>query len=205
MRNPSLKKIGLALAISASTLGLAACGSTQVQRVDSDQEIALTDKWNDEDSRLVAEKMVKDMLSFPWVADHNRRSDRRPAIIVQSIRNKSHEHISPETFINDLKRAILRSGTADFVASNNVRQEVRAERLDQEVNSSMDTQAAIGEETGANYALSGSINSFVDELDGKRVTSYQVDLRLIDMSSNREVWNGQEKIKKFQKKSRFGF
>ena len=54
----------------------------------------------------------------------------------------------------------------------------------------------MGQETGANFALSGSINSFVDQLDDTRVTSYQVDMKLIDMTTNREVWNGQKKIKK---------
>ena len=45
----------------------------------------------------------------------------------------------------------------------------------------------------------------VDQLDGKRVTSYQVDLKLTNLQTTREEWNGQKKIKKFQKRSKFGF
>jgi len=37
------------------------------------------------------------------------------------------------------------------------------------------------------------------------VTFYQVDLKLVDMESNIEVWNGQKKIQKLQEKSKFGF
>jgi len=184
---------------------LAACQSTKVSRVESAEEIALTDKWNDKDSQLVAEAMINDMLGFPWIDKHLKKKGTNPAIIIQRVRNKSHEQIAVETFLNDLKRAILRSGRADFVANSDVRKEVRVERADQEFNASLDSQKEMGEELGADYALVGSINSSVDQLDGKRVTAYQVDLSLIDMTTNREVWNGQKKIKKYQERSSFGF
>ena len=187
------------------TLMLSGCQSTEVKRVDSNQEIALSDNWNAKDSQLVAEAMINDMLTFPWVNDHLKNHSSKPAIIVQSVRNKSHQHITVDTFINDLKRAILRTGQADFVANSSIREEIREERKDQELNASIESQNEMGQEQGADYALSGTINSFVDEQGGQRVTFYQVDLRLIDMTSNREVWNGQKKIQKHQKRSRFGF
>ncbi|AWB66951.1 penicillin-binding protein activator LpoB [Saccharobesus litoralis] len=197
------KLISLGL-IFLSTVGLSACKSTtSIERVETDKEIALTDKWNDKDSQLVASAMVEDMLSFPWIDQHLQKEQNRPAVIIQRVRNKSHEHIPVETFLNDLKRAMLRSGRVDFVANNDIREDVRKERADQELNASIDTQNAMGEETGADYALSGSINSTVDQADGQRVTFYQVDLRLIDMTSNREVWNGQKKIKKFLKRASY--
>ncbi|MBQ4844983.1 penicillin-binding protein activator LpoB [Pseudoalteromonas sp. MMG005] len=189
----------------ALSLALVGCKSTEVRRVDSSQEVALSDKWNGKDSQLVSEAMVNDMLSFPWVNDHLAKEGTRPAVIIQSVRNKSHQHIAVDTFLNDLKRAILRSGQADFVASADLRGEIRNERKDQELNSSLATQNEMGQEQGADYALSGTINSFLDEQGGSRVTFYQVDLRLIDMTTNREVWNGQKKIQKVQERSRFGF
>ncbi|NTS77416.1 penicillin-binding protein activator LpoB [Catenovulum sp. SM1970] len=195
-------KSTLAMALLAS-LTLSACQSTstKVERIDANEERALTDNWNGKDSQLVAEAMIDDMLSFPWVSQHYRNNDNRPAIIVQNVRNKSHQHISVETFINDLKRAVLRTGKADFVADADTRGDIRQERKDQEINASLATQNEMGQEHGADYALSGSINSFVDQLEGKRVTFYQVDLRLIDMTTNREVWNGQKKIQKYQERA----
>lgn len=189
----------LGVAVLGCTLVLAGCsGNPSVERVDPNQEIALTDRWNDEDSRLVAKEMMQDMLTFPWLSRYNMSVDdaRRPTVIIHSIRNKTSEHIPSETFINDIKRELLRSGEVDFVVSGDERDEVREERRDQELNASSETQAQMGQETGANFALSGSINSFVDQLDDTRVTSYQVDMKLIDMTTNREVWNGQKKIKK---------
>ena len=84
------------------------------------------------------------------------------------------------------------------------RQAVREEQKEQDVHASDATRVQMGQEQGANFALSGEINSIVDQLEGKRVTFYQVDLKLIDLQTTREVWNGQKKIKKVMERSRFG-
>ena len=81
--------------------------------------------------------------------------------------------------------------------------DLRSERKDQEMNDRDAKRQAF--EKAADYALSGSINSIVDQADGDRVTFYQVDLKLVDMESNIEAWNGQKKLKKLSEKSRFGF
>ena len=183
------------------------CGkSVEVARVDSGQEIALTDKWNDEDSRLVAEEMINDMLSYPWISQFNQRfPGKEPLVTVQRVRNKSHEHIAVDTFVNDIKRAVIRSGKAGFIATLEERQDTRAELADQDMNASADTRMEMGEEDGANFALSGTINSIVDQLDNQRVTYYQVDLKLINLQTAREVWNGSKKIKKFMERKSFSF
>ena len=186
--------------VLGSSLVLVGCGSNKprVERVDVNQEIALTDRWNDEDSRLVAQEMMQDMLTFPWISRYKMDTDddRKPTVIIQSIRNKTDEHIPTETFVNDIKRALLRSGDVDFVVGGDERDLLREERKDQELNASSETQAEMGQEIGANFALSGSINAFVDQLGGTKVKTYQVDLKLINMTTNREVWNGQKKMKK---------
>lgn len=183
------------------------CGkSVEVARVDSGKEIVLTDKWNDEDSRLVAEEMINDMLSYPWISQFNQRfPGKEPLVTVQRVRNKSHEHIAVDTFVNDIKRAVIRSGKAGFIATLEERQDTRAELADQDMNASADTRMEMGEEDGANFALSGTINSIVDQLDNQRVTYYQVDLKLINLQTAREVWNGSKKIKKFMERKSFSF
>ncbi len=184
---------------------MSGCSTTKVSRVEAGKEIALTDRWNDEDSRQVADAMIDDMLSFPWLRDFDRTSKgKRATIIVQHVANKSHEHIATDTFVNDIKRALIRSGKVDFVAGGEEREAVREEQKQQDVHASEESRTEMGQETGANFALSGSINSFVDQVEGKRVTFYQVDLKLINMKTTREVWNGQKQIKKFMERSRFG-
>lgn len=192
---------GLLVMVIATTL--VACSSGSVKRLDSTEEVALSDRWNDTDSRLVSEEMMGDMLTFPWFRDYNFSQKGNPTVIIQTIRNKTSEHIPVDTFINDIKRSLLRAGKVDFVVSGEEREEIRNEREEQELNAAPDTVAKFGLEQGAGFALSGSINSIVDSNGDQRVSFYQVDLKLIDMTTNREVWNGQKKIKKLADKGFF--
>mgnify|MGYP000280056776 FL=1 len=197
-----IKQWNLVLVACISSL-LIACSSGEVKRLNVNEEVALSDRWNDTDSRLVAEEMMADMLTFPWFRDFQFNHSGNPTVIVQSIRNKSHEHIPVDTFINDIKRSLLRAGKVDFVVSGDERNDIRGEREDQELNSAAGTNAEFGLEQGAGFALSGSINSIVDSNGDQRVSFYQVDLKLIDMTTNKEVWNGQKKIKKLADKGFF--
>lgn len=202
-----IKSTALATSLLISAGLITGCATNKVERIDANTEIALTDKWNATDSRLVSEEMIDDMLSFPWIErwqQANLGNQRQPTVVVLGVRNRSHEHIQTDTFVKDLRRASLRSGRVDFVTSGTVRDELRAERLDQEFNATSDTAAQLAAETGANFALSGSIDSWVDQLKGQRVTSYQIDLVLIDVQTGREVWAGQKKLQKHQQRSKFG-
>ncbi|MAY15156.1 penicillin-binding protein activator LpoB [Thalassolituus sp. UBA2009] len=198
----NITKLTACTLLGASVLLSAGC-STKVTRLAANEEVALSDRWNAKDSELVANEMITDMLSFPWARDFEMDNNRRPTVIISRISNKSHEHIAVDTFINDIKRSIIRSGRAGFVAGGDERDAVRDERRDQELNAK--NAKAQGQEKAADFALSGTINSLVDQVGKDRVTFYQVDLKLIDMESNMEVWNGQKKIQKLQQKSSFGF
>ena len=200
MKKQMLKTASRFLVLGLVGTGLVACGGTKVSRVDENKAIDVTDKWNSTDSRLVAQQMIEDMVSFPWLRKWNNNHDRPPRVIIKSVQNKSHEHIPTDTFINDLKRAMLKSGKVEFVSGGAAREEVRQERKEQDVYATEESRAEMGAETGADFALAGSINSTVQQADGTRVTFYQVDLNLVDMTSTQEVWYGQKKIKKVAEK-----
>lgn len=177
---------------------LTAC-STQVSRVDPNETIDLSGAWNDTDSRLVADEMIEDALSRPWISNFVQANGHAPAVIVGTVRNLSHEHINVNTFVADMERALVNSGRVEFVASSTERKEVREERVEQDLNAREDTRNAAGQEIGADYMLKGQINTIVDAEARKQVRYYQVDLTLISMADNRKVWLGQKKIKKLVK------
>jgi uncharacterized protein (TIGR02722 family) len=173
--------------------------STSVERVDSNTTIDLSGAWNDSDSRLVAGEMIQDALSRPWISDFTSRAGERPAVIVGTVRNLSHEHINLQTFVADIERELVNSGRVDFVASKGERGEIRDERIDQDLNARDDTRNAAGQELGADFMLTGQINTIIDAEGNQQVRFYQVDLTLISMADNRKVWLGQKKIKKLVK------
>ena len=183
---------------------LSAC-ATSVERVASDSTIDLSGAWNDPDSRLVAEEMIQDALSRPWIGEFTGRTGQRPAVIVGTVRNLSHEHINVKTFVADMERALVNSGRVDFVASRDERGEVRDERIDQDLNAREDTRNAAGQELGADFMLQGQINTIIDAEGKEQVRYYQVDLTMISMADNRKVWLGQKKIKKYVKNAKLRY
>lgn len=192
------------LLILAASLLLSACG-TQVSRIAATDTVDLSGAWNDTDSQIVAEEMIQDALSRPWISQFTQRQGHAPAVIVGTIRNLSHEHINVNTFVADMERALVNSGRVDFVASSTERGEVRQERKDQDLNAREDTRKAAGQEIGADFMLKGQINTLIDAEGKKQLRYYQVDLTLINMTDNRKVWLGQKKIKKMVKNGKLRF
>ncbi len=186
------------------TLIISGCGGSKIMRVDASEEHAISDRWNSKDSQLVADEMIGDMLSFPWLKRFNRaHPGERATITIGRIKNKSHEHIPVDMFINDIKKAVIRSDLADFVVSGSERQDLRDEKSDQDLHAAQATEA--GQEQASTFMLSGSINSIADKVGRKSVTAYQIDLKLINVKTNREVWVGQKKIQKVAEKSMLGW
>ena len=197
-----IRKVMTGTTLVALMLGgglLSGC-STSVERMAVEESVDLSGDWNDTDSRLVSEEMIRDVLSRPWLSEFTAQKHKAPAVIVGEVKNLSHEHINVATFVGDMERELINAGKVEFVASKTERGEIRNERQDQELNARNDTAKAMGQEIGADFMLKGTINTILDT-DGKtQVRYYQIDLTLISMADNRKVWVGQKKIKKLVKR-----
>ena len=189
-----MKKI---IILGLAILLFAGCSSQrQVTRLDPESQTDLSGKWNDTDSRLVAEEMISDALSRPWLVNFIQAAGRKPVVTVGRIRNKSSEHIDVETFTTDFERELINSGSVSFVANKFQRDDVRDERFDQDEWASAETKKKLREELGADFILLGAIKSITDQLEGKMTVSYQTDLELINIQTNEKVWIGTKDIKK---------
>jgi uncharacterized protein (TIGR02722 family) len=201
------RRAGLRAALALAAIAASGC-ATQVTRISPDQQIDLSGRWNDVDSRQVADAIIRQSFESQygqsWAVQYMQaHAGRKPTLIVGTVRNRSMEHIPVETFVRDLERAYLGSGQVQVVASAEERDEVRDERVDQQDNASADTRARMGRERGAQYMLQGDISQIDDREGGRRVVYYQVDMTLIDLESNAKTWTGQHKIKKFVAQPRF--
>jgi uncharacterized protein (TIGR02722 family) len=170
--------------------------ATTVSRVPSDTAMDLSGRWNDTDSRLVSEEMIKDALNQSWIYKWES-NNKQPTVIIGKVVNKSHEHINVETFTKDIERSLLNSGRVNFVASKNEREQIREERADQQEFASAQTRKDFGEESGAELMMTGAINAVVDQSGKKAIIYYQVNMELINLESNQKVWIGEKKIKKY--------
>ena len=190
------------LAVMVVAIMFIGCGpSKSVQRVEPNTTIDLSGDWNDTDSRLVAEEMIKDVLGRPWLVQFTGAKNKSPNVIVGTVKNRTSEHISAVTFTKDLERELLNSGRVTFVANKEERSEVRDERADQQENASPETMKKFQQETGADFMLRGDISSIIDQEGGERVKFYQVNLELVNIETNQKVWIGDKKIKKLVSQS----
>ena len=198
-----MKQIITILALGLLLL-LTACGpSVSVERVSSDTATDLSGKWNDTDSRLVSEEMVRDMVSRPWMSRFTQSEGRSPVVIIGTMRNLSSEHIEMQTFAKDISRELLNSGLIRFVAPRDDRDEVRDEREDQQYYASEETAKRMAQELGADYMLQGSVKTIMDKVDRVQAKFYQIDLQLVDVETSETVWIGSKEIKKIVESSRF--
>jgi penicillin-binding protein activator len=182
-----------------SALVFASCASgpsRTVTRVSADTQIDLSGRWNDTDAQQVANAMITDVLARPWLGDFTGENKRKPVVIVGEVKNRSSEHIETLVFTKSLERELINSGKVKFVASANERSGVQNELLAQQSEASPETMKRLGQETGADFYLSGVITSVTDAVEGKRVVFYKVNLELINIETNEKVWIGDKQIKK---------
>jgi len=195
-----MKKLVWAVIAAVMVSTITSSCARKVTRIDPGEQVDLSGRWNNTDSRLVAEEMIQDILKNKWVGNHlEAHNGERPVVIVGFVTNKSHEHIDAETFVKDVEQSFITSGKVRLVQGGKKREELRAEKADQQSNASVSSMKKFGLEQGADYILQGSINSIVDSQKRKKVVYYQINLELTDIESNEVVWIGDKKIAKYVK------
>ena len=171
---------------------LSSCATT-VNRVESGSQQDLSGYWNARDVRIVCESLVNDCLSNSRVDQLIRASGgRKPVVIVGRFRNESSEQLDTSIISSVMERAIFNSGKLDFVASEKLREELRAERMDQLSGYVSDeTAAMLGKEIGANFMMTGTVRTIVDREGNKTIRTYFVTAELTNIETNARVWMGQ--------------
>lgn len=192
----SILKVLIAATLIISTTNC----SRKVTRLDPNTQTDISGRWNDTDSKQVAETMISDVLSRPWLTRFSQvNAGKVPVIIVGDVTNKTHEHISAETFIKDVERAFINSGKVRVVENSMFREKIREELASQQDFSTEETKKKLAKELGADFIMFGTINSMVDEYKKEKTIAYKVNLELADLQSTEKVWIGDKEIKKYIK------
>jgi penicillin-binding protein activator len=198
-----LGPLALVAVLAGGSLG---CATKHVSRIDPGTVTDLSGRWNDTDSRLVANALIEKSLTHPWAKRYSElHGGDAPTIIIGDFANRTMEHVPVGTFVRDLERALVGSGAVRVVASAPERVDVRAERQDQQQNARADTRALLGQELGARYMLRGELQAIEDGAGREKVVFYQIDATLIDLESNTKVWVGDHRIKKYIERRPFGW
>jgi uncharacterized protein (TIGR02722 family) len=187
------------LALLFLVLTMAGCQTRKVTRIDPATQIDLSGRWNDSDSRKVADQMIYDLFNSDRFKEYASDKGAKPVIIVGTIRNKTSEHIDADNFVKKFEVVIHNSNAADLVESSEFRDQLRVERLEQQEFADPATVKRMGKEAGADLMLFGEITSETDTYNNRRVVNYITTLFLTDVESNKRIWYGQNEIKKYVK------
>ena len=143
--------------------------------------------------------MTDSLLLSPVVG--TLTANTRPILFVESIKNKTSEHIDTESITDSVSTKLLRSGKFRFV--DMARVAAVREQLDFQQNSGLvDTSKAIaiGQQVGAQYMLYGNLSSIVKSNKDKSDVYYKFTLRLMDLKSGLVEWADETEIRKTKEK-----
>ncbi|MBQ3824958.1 MAG: penicillin-binding protein activator LpoB [Spirochaetaceae bacterium] len=202
-----ITKIAFALSFAAA-LALTSCASNKspVTRVDSETVLDLSGNWNDTDIGIVCKSLIAEASNSPRIAKFEAENGRPPVVILGRIRNDSSEPadvIHTDIIAKKMENALVNSGVFDFVADAGDREALRAERLAQIDFTNPETAAAIGNETGADLMLVGSVKTSIEKsADGKTESRhYYVYIQMQHLSTNKLWFSGEnDEIKKVIKR-----
>jgi hypothetical protein len=161
-------------------------------------------KWSSKEVEDVVVQLVDDCLTSKGVTDSvtsRTKGTVKPTAIVGQFANETSEYINTGIISRKMESSLVNDGRFTFVANGNIRENIRTERQDQQYNASEDTAKELANETAADYMLSGTFESIVEQDGGKTTRTYYVTVELTDIERNTKVWQQQVDISKSSKKS----
>lgn len=192
----------LSAVVVAAVIGLSGCAS-KVDYGDATARETVTTDFGSTDLQMIAAKMVDDMLVFPPLVQMT--SDRRPVAFVDTIKNKTVEHIDTESVTDTIQSKLLNSGKFRFVDMTVV-DRVR-QQLDYQSDSGLvdpNTAVAMGRQIGAEFMLYGNLSSIVKKAGNTKDVYYKFTLKLLNLQTGIIEWSNEKEIRKTRKKSLFG-
>ena len=182
---------------------VALSGCSTVDYGDAQARETVNTDFGSTDLQMIASKMVDDMLVFPPIVQLTQ--NRRPVVFVDSIKNKTTEHIDTESITDTIQSKLLNSGKFRFVDMTKV-ESVR-EQLDYQSESGLvdpNTAAQMGRQIGAEFMMYGNFSSIVKREGSTKDVYYKFTLKLMNIQTGIIEWANEKEIRKTQKKCLFG-
>lgn len=193
-----------ALLILTGALLLGGCSSTTVSYGDATETETVTVDYGSSDLQAIADKMADSMLASPATSEIT--AGGRPVMFMDSIRNKTSEHIDTEAITDTLRTKLLSSGKFRFVDMSKVA--AVKQQLEYQQSSGMVDPASmvrLGKQTGARYMVYGNLASIVKDNGKVKDVYYQMTMNLMDLENGELLWADQKEIRKQAKTSTFGW
>ena len=182
---------------------IAGCATApRVQYGDATAIETTTVDFGSTDLQQIASKMVDSLLVFPPIVQVT--NERRPVIFVDTIKNKTLEHIDTESITDTIRTKFLRSGKFRFVDMTKVDAVAKQFEFQESGVVNKSTAATFGQQIGAEYMLYGNFSSIVKKTGDVKDVYYKFTLNLMHLESGIIEWADEKEIRKISERSLFG-
>jgi uncharacterized protein (TIGR02722 family) len=161
----------------------------------------LTDKFSENDLQLIAKKIANSILESPIV----KGRDKRPVFQIERVTNQTSEHIDMDSLTDKIKVALIQSGRVLF-SDKGLRENV-ADELEHQSSKYVDqgTAKRAGHQIGADFLLTGTISSIVQEAGRNKLVYYKSTFNLTNLDTNIIEWSDEKELRKAYKKRYVGY
>lgn len=191
-----MNKIILTTSIALALTLVTGCTNKSVVRYGDANAVETTNiEFGSTDLQKVAGEMTDSLLVSPVIGTLTANS--RPIMFVESIKNKTSEHIDTESITDSISTKLLRSGKFRFVDMSRVAA-ARKQLEFQQSSGMVDPNKAMqfGKQVGAQYMLYGNLASIVKSNKDQSDVYYKFTLRLMDLESGLVEWADETEIRK---------
>ena len=197
------RKFPITAAIALFILGVGCAGPrafTKGTYEDPETIALLDDRFNENDIQLIAKVMANSLGRLAAFAENSEKS----AILVGKMRNRTTEHIDMQSLSDKIRTHLIQSQKFKFVDGVN-RTDV-AEEYEYQQSGYVDPEQAIspGEQTAANYLLTGTLTSNIQQVGKDKLVYYKATFQLTGLRTSEIVWTEEKEIRKAYRKRSIG-
>lgn len=179
-----------ALALAGLVVG-GCTGETKRLAPDEASDIEIGTGLTSQDFRSTAQRMARSLITLEQI----QNATTPPKVAFLSVANNSNEYIDADAFLNKMRTELIKHGGGKIVfLDRNVIEAIEKENRDKQ----RGKRTASGEEIplGADYFLTGTIES-IDKVAGAGHTTYlRLSFRLTDAATSAIVWEDDYEFKK---------
>lgn len=125
--------------------------------------------------------------------------NKRPALLIDFIKNKTSEQIDTESITDTLKTTILSSGMFRIINRDKLNLLAKEQELNATGLTDSTKATQIGKLYGAQYVLYGNFSSIVNYAGKSKNTYYKLTLFLQNIETAEEIWVGEASVNKVTK------
>src|SRR5690606_16877711 len=147
-----------------------------------------------------ADEIIRSMVSCPDVAN----AKMPPVVIVERVQNRTEEHIDMQSLTDKIRTALIKSRKVKFV-NKQERETLEEEyQYNESGNVSGPTQKRRGNQVGADYIMSGSLATNIQQVGNDKLIYYKLTMNLTNMETSVIDCTEEKEIRKKYRKQSVG-